>query len=374
MIPRIAIGFVAIALLLGLLVYSQTRVEPLKVSGYVEADEIRLGSRVGGRVKAVHCYEGQAVTAGTLLLELEAFDLLARQAEAVAQVAVREAELARLKNGFRAEEIAQGQARVERLVAKHKMLVDGPRVGEINAARARRDLAIAQVERAKLTYARLKDLFAQETGSVSRDEVDRSTEEVKVTEQNQRVREEELQLLEEGTRTEEITAAAAELKEAEEALKLLNAGNRAEDIAQAEAAVAAVQAALAAIEVQLSELRIHASVAGVVEAIELQPGDMVGMGTPILSLLDTRTLWVRAYVPENRLNITIDQEVRITTDSFTTESFRGKITFISRQAEFTPRNVQTPEERSKQVFRIKVTLLDGLDKLRPGMAADVWLE
>ena len=374
MIPRIAIGFVAIALLLGLLVYSQTRVEPLKVSGYVEADEIRLGSRVGGRVKAVHCYEGQAVTAGILLLELEAFDLLARKAEAIAQVAVREAELARLKNGFRAEEIAQGQARVERLVAKHKMLVDGPRVEEINAARARRDLAIAQVERAKLTYARLKDLFAQETGSVSRDEVDRSTEEVKVTEQNQRVREEELQLLEEGTRAEEITAAAAELKEAEEALKLLNAGNRAEDIAQAEAAVAAVQAALAAIEVQLSELRILASVAGVVEAIELQPGDMVGMGTPILSLLDTRTLWVRAYVPENRLNITIDQEVRITTDSFTTESFRGKITFISRQAEFTPRNVQTPEERSKQVFRIKVTLLDGLDKLRPGMAADVWLE
>lgn len=374
MIQRIAIGFVAIALLLGLLVYSQMRVEPLKVSGYVEADEIRLGSRVGGRVKAVHCQEGQAVTAGTLLLELEEFDLLARKAEATAQVAASEAELARLKNGFREEEIAQAQARVELLAAKHKMLVDGPRAREINAARARRDLAVAQVERAKLTYARLQDLFAQETGSVSRDEVDRSIEEVKVTEQTQRVREEELKLLEEGTRAEEITAAAAELKEAEQALKLFNAGNRPEDIAQAEAAVAAVQAALAAIEVQLNELQIRASVDGVVEAIELQPGDMVGMGTPVLSLMDTRTLWVRAYVPESRLNIVIDQEVRITTDSFTSESFRGKVTFISRQAEFTPRNAQTPEERSKQVFRIKVTLLDGLDKLRPGMAADVWLE
>ncbi|HRX80418.1 MAG TPA: HlyD family efflux transporter periplasmic adaptor subunit, partial [Pirellulaceae bacterium] len=356
------------------LVYSQMRVEPLKGSGYVEADEIRLGSRVGGRVKAVHCQEGQAVTAGTLLLELEEFDLLARKAEATAQVAASEAELARLKNGFREEEIAQAQARVERLAAKHKMLVDGPRAREINAARARRDLAVAQVERAKLTYARLQDLFAQETGSVSRDEVDRSIEEVKVTEQTQRVREEELKLLEEGTRAEEITAAAAELKEAEQALKLFNAGNRSEDIAQAEAAVAAVQAALAAIEVQLNELQIRASVDGVVEAIELQPGDMVGMGTPVLSLMDTRTLWVRAYVPESRLNIAIDQEVRITTDSFTSESFRGKVTFISRQAEFTPRNAQTPEERSKQVFRIKVTLLDGLDKLRPGMAADVWLE
>ncbi len=101
---------------------------------------------------------------------------------------------------------------------------------------------------------------------------------------------------------------------------------------------------------------------------------MVGAGSPVLSLLDTRTLWVRAYVPESRLNVAIDEEVRVTTDSFATESFRAKVTFISRQAEFTPRNVQTPEERSKQVFRIKVTLLDGLDKLRPGMAADVWLE
>lgn len=157
-------------------------------------------------------------------------------------------------------------------------------------------------------------------------------------------------------------------------MKLFKAGNRPEDISQAEAAVAAAQAALAGIEVQLNELQIRASVDGVVEAMELQPGDMVGMGTPVVSLMDTRTLWVRAYVPESRLNIAIDQEVRITTDSFTSESFRGKVTFISRQAEFTPRNIQTPEERSKQVFRIKVTLMNGLDKLRPGMAADVWLE
>lgn len=374
MVQRIALGVVAVTLIVGALVYSQMRVEPLKVSGYVEADEIRLGSRVGGRVKAVHCHEGQSVKAGDLLLELEGFDMLSRQAEAAAQVAASEAELARLKNGFRAEEIAQAAARVERLAAMHKILVDGPRPEEINAARARLDLAIAQVERAKLTYNRLSTLFAQETGSVSRDEVDRSTEEVKVTEQNQRVRQEELQLLEKGSRAEEVAAAAAELREANESLQLLKAGNRSEDIAQAEAMVEAARASLAAIDVQLSELRIIASIEGVIEAVELQPGDMVGAGAPVLSLMDTQTLWVRAYVPENRLNIVLDQEVRVTTDSFTDESFRGKITFISRQAEFTPRNAQTPEERSKQVFRIKVTLLDGLDKLRPGMAADVWLE
>lgn len=374
MIQRIAAGSVAVALLVGLLVYSQMRVEPLKVSGYVEADEIRLGSRVGGRVKAVHCEEGQAVSAGTLLLELEEFDLLARKAEAAAQVAASEAELARLKNGFRAEEIAQAQARVDRLLAQHQILVDGPREEEINAARARRDLAIAQVERAQRTYDRIAELFAKENGAVTREEVDRSTEEVKVTRDTQRVREEELKLLEKGSRAEEIAAAAAELKEAQQALQLVTTGSRPEDITQAEAVVAAAQSALAAVGVQLTELQIRASVDGVVEAIELQPGDMVGAGAPVLSLMDTRTLWVRAYVPENRLNITLDQEVRVTTDSFASESFRGKLTFISRQAEFTPRNAQTPEERSKQVFRIKVTLLDGLDRLRPGMAADVWLE
>ncbi|MCA9121018.1 MAG: HlyD family efflux transporter periplasmic adaptor subunit [Planctomycetaceae bacterium] len=374
MVYRIALGVVAVTLIVVALVYSQLRVEPLKVSGYVEADEIRLGSRVGGRVKAVHCREGQAVVAGEVLLELEEFDLISRKAEAAAQVAAAKAEVAKLKNGYRAEEIAEAEARVERLSAMHQILVDGPRPEEINAARARLSLAIAQVERAKLTYDRLTALFAAETGSVSRDEVDRSTEEVKVTEQTQRVREEELQLLEKGSRAEEIAAAAAELREAQEALQLLQAGNRPEDIARAEAMSAAAEAALAAIEVQLSELQIAASVDGVIEAVELQPGDMVGGGAPALSLLDTTTLWVRAYVPENRLDIALDQEVRITTDSFLDESFRGTITYISRQAEFTPRNVQTPEERSKQVFRIKATLLDGLDKLRPGMAADVWLE
>lgn len=374
MVQRVVAGLVAVAVLLGLLIYSQMRSEPLKVSGYIEADEIRLGSRVGGRVKAVHCHEGQVVIAGELLVELEAFDLLAREAEAVAQVAASEAELAKLTNGFRDEEIAQAQARVERLTAMHKILVDGPREEEIKAARARRDLAIAQVERAKITYERLVGLFAKETGSVTRDEIDRSTEEVKVAEQTQQVREEELKLLEKGPRAEEIAAAAAELKEAQQGLKLLQVGNRPEDIAQAEAAVAAAKATLSVTEIQLDELQIRASVDGIVEAVELQAGDMVGTGAPVLSLLDARTLWVRAYVPENRLNLAIDQEVRVTTDSFANKTFPAKVTFISRQAEFTPHNVQTPEERSKQVFRVKVTLLDGLDLLRPGMAADVWLE
>ena len=129
-----------------------------------------------------------------------------------------------------------------------------------------------------------------------------------------------------------------------------------------------------ALDRQVEELKIVAPSVGTVQAIELQPGDMVSANAPALSMLDTRHLWVRAYVPENHLGLSLGQRLKVTVDSYPDEEFTGKVTFIARQAEFTPRNVQTPEERSKQVYRIKVHLVTGLDKLRPGMGADVWLE
>ena len=374
MVKRILLGVVVAGLLLAALIYSQRRTEPFKISGFIEADEIRLGSRIGGRVAEVTCQEGQAVTAGAVLVRLETFDLDARRAEAQSQLAARRAELDRLQHGFRDEEIAQAQARVDRLTAMLKILRDGPRPEEINAAAARRDLAVAQLERAQRSYNRVAMLFAADGGAVTREEIDRAMEEVKVAEQTQQVREQEWQLLVKGSRAEEISAARAELEEASQALKLAQNGFRSEEIAGAQAAVTAAEAALAAVDAQLSELKIVAPLDAVVEAIELQPGDLVGANAPVLSLMDVRSLWVRAYLPENRLHLQPEQEVQVTTDSYPGERFRGRVTFISRQAEFTPNNVQTPEERSKQVFRVKVYLLDGLDKLRAGMAADVWLE
>jgi multidrug resistance efflux pump len=189
-----------------------------------------------------------------------------------------------------------------------------------------------------------------------------------------KVKSDALALLNEGTRSEEIAEARARLAEAEHAWQLLQGGYRPEEIAEARAAVDAATAAVEAGRRQLDELRIVAPLDGTVEAVELQPGDLVGANAPVISLMDTLHLWVRAYVPENRLNLGIGQELPITVDSFPHERFRGRITFIARQAEFTPGNVQTPEERSKQVFRVKLTLLDGLDRLLPGMSADVWLD
>lgn len=369
----IAVSIIAVALAV-LLMYSQWRPLPNKVSGFIEADEIRLGSRVGGRVKEVLVEEGKPVIAGQPLVVLEEFDLDERLAEAEANLAARQAELDRFNTGFRSEEKEQAQARLDRLTAKVKMLVDGPRPEEIAAAEARLQLSEAQLERARLSYTRIRNLFVREMGAVTRESVDRATEELKVAEANRQVRTQELQLLKKGTRAEDISQAQAELRETAAALALIKNGYRTEEKRQAQAARDAAQAALNVVKAQREELTVKAPVDGVVEAVELQKGDLVSAGAPVLSIMDTSHLWVRAYVPENRLDVKIGDSLSVTVDSYPGKSFQGEVTFIARQAEFTPSNVQTPEERSKQVFRIKVKLTEGLDQLRAGMAADVQLK
>lgn len=354
------------------LIYSRLGSVPLKVSGFVEAYEIRIGSRVGGRVREVHVDEGAAVRAGETLVTLEPFDLEQKRTEAEAELAARTAEYEKLTQGFRAEEVAQAKAVYERLAAELAELEHGPRKQEIAAAEARVRLAEAELQLAEEQLARIERLVAQR--AATEQDRDEAITSLRVARATLEVRQEELALLREGTRPEEIQAAKARLEEARQQWLLRRNGYRPEDVAQAKAAVEAAAAALHAVDQQIAELTVAAPLDAVVEALDLRPGDLVSPNAPVLSLMDKSRLWVRAYVPENRLALAIDQPVWVTVDSFPGERFRGHVSFIARQAEFTPSNVQTPEERSKQVFRIRVTLDEGLDRLRPGMMADVWLE
>jgi multidrug resistance efflux pump len=373
-LKRLLIPILAIAVVAALLAFSRLVPREQKVSGFIEADEVRVGSRVGGRVAEVLVAEGQHVSAGQLLLRLEPYDLQQRLAEANAKLAAQQAVLDKLRAGLRPEEVAQAKARVDRLTATVAKLISGPRPEEIAAARSRLTLAKAQLERAQRSNDRLQALYARDAASISREELDRAVEDFKVAEATQRVREEELQLLERGTREEEKAEARAQLDEATQAYDMAVKGYRQEEIVEAEAAVAAARAAVGSVEVQRSELEVKSDVEGLVEALELRPGDLVAPNGPVLSLLDTSRMWVRAYLPENRLDIRIGDRFAVTVDSYPGRTFTGTVTYVSDQAEFTPRNVQTPEERSKQVFRMKVELADPQRELRAGMAADVWLD
>jgi multidrug resistance efflux pump len=369
---RVGLVVLVSVLLIGVIIYSQYRLEPNRVSGFVEADEIRVGSRVGGRVMAVRVVEGQRVTQGQALVELEPYDLLQREREAAESLAALDADYRRLSAGFRQEEVAQAKARYEQFKARYDQLVAGPRAQEIEASRGRLKLAESERVLAQQNYDRSKRLADE--NAISQSELDEMSERLDATIAFVQVRQEELELLLAGTREEEKREGKARVDEAEQAWKLAQAGYRIEEIEKAKAARDSARAALDVIGQQKKELVISSPVDGVIEALDLQTGDLVPAGAPVLSVMDDRQMWVRAYVPQNRVGMQVGQSLRVTVDSFPDESFPAEVVFISRQGEFTPSNVQTLQERSKQVFRIKVDLPKGITKLRPGMTADVWLD
>ena len=372
MVRRIGIVGLVIVILLGLIAYSQFRPVPNRVSGFIEAYEIRVGSRLGGRVLRVHVDEGQRVQQGETLVELEPYDLLQREQEAAQTLAAHEADYQRLLAGYRGEEIAQAKARYEQYRAHHDMLVAGPRPQEIEAARGRLQLAESEQVLAQQNYNRSKQLIRD--SAISQAEFDATLEQLDAASALLIVRKQELELLTAGTREEEIREAKSRLDEAEQAWNLVTNGYRREDIESAKAARDAAQASLEVIREQKKELVITCPTDGVIEALDLQKGDLVPTNAPVFSIMDMSQLWVRAYVPQNQVGLQVGQELLVTVDCFPDEPFKGVISFISREAEFTPNNVQTPEERSKQVFRVKVSLLDETDQLRPGMSVGVLLD
>jgi multidrug resistance efflux pump len=298
--------------------WSQTQAAEFHVSGFLEADEVAVGSRVGGRVAKVHVREGEAVEAGAMLFELEPFDLLERRAREAASVAALEARLAALKAG--------------------------PRKQEIAAARARLEAAQASAVLAELEDQRTRSLVADAIRS--RDALDRTQAELDSARANVRARTEELGLLEEGTRPEDVAAAEAEL--------------------------AAARANRAALERQLEELVVRAPLAATLEASDLQPGDLVAPNAPMATLRARGELYVRAYVPQDRLAFTVGARAEVGVDAHPGRRFAGEVTYVAPEAEFTPSNVQTPEERSQVVVRVRVRLKEGASELLPGVAADVW--
>ncbi len=371
----IVVFVVAAAGVVGWLVWQQNRQRPLVVSGFIEADQIRVGSRVGGRVAEVVAREGQRLKAGEPLYRIEPFDLREKLSQAQAHVDELRAELAKLKAGYRLEEIEQAAARRERLAAALAKAKAGPRPKEIEIAEQQLRVARANLELAQSEYARVVPLAEQ--GTASQNEIDEAKRALTKALAEVQAAELALALLREGTRQEEIAEAQAALAEAEAALKLLKEGYRPQEIDQAAARLAAAEADVRAIQEQIDELTVTSPCDCTVEALDLRPGDIVAPNAPTASVLETDRMWVRAYVPESRLSqVALNRRVHVRIDGLPDRGdwLIGRITYIASEAEFTPRNVQTPEERSKQVFRVKITLETGREKVHVGMMGDVLLD
>jgi multidrug resistance efflux pump len=320
-------------------------------------------------VKAILVEEGDGVKVGQPLVELEPFQLFEQLAQAQGQLAQAQADADRFREGYQTEEIEQSHARFDQLIAARDRLADGEE--DIAAAQANLELAEAELDLAKTHYNRTETLFGK--NSAAQSDMDQAISELKVARATVRVRQQELAKLKR-SRPSDLKEAEARVEEARQDWDLKKGGYRKEDKARAEAALAAAQAAVATFERQIEELTIRAPAEGTIDAVDIRPGDLVGANTAAISMIEKARLWIRAYLPENRLDVGVGQPVKVFVDSFPGRDFKGHVTFVSQQAEFTPGNVQTPEDRSKQVFRIKVLLDEGLDLLRPGMVGDVVIE
>lgn len=342
----------------------------LVLSGTIEADEIHVGSKVGGRIEAVLVKEGQEVKQGEPIIRFERYDLDARRADALAAVAQAEANFQKNLRGSRPEEIEAAKAQADAARMNYELARNGPRTQEIDAARAELAAAEADYEVAKVTAARTALLV--KNGVQSQQEYDNAKSAYDRAAARREAARQRLDLLRAGTRPEEIARAERLFKQAAANRDLVERGARKEDIDAAKAQVERARAALQQIETQLAELEVKAPADAFVEVLQVRPGDLINPGSPVATLVELDRLWVRVYVPEPELGqLQLGKEVSVAVDTFHDESFQGRIEEIASRGEFTPRNVQTRDERAHQVFGVRVRLDNSARKLRAGMAADV---
>ena len=187
-----------------------------------------------------------------------------------------------------------------------------------------------------------------------------------------------LDLLLNGSRKEDIRAAEEKFRQAQEAERLVQAGPRSEEIADARAQLAEAQARLEQIKVQLEEGEVKSPTAATVEVLSIRPGDLLTANQNVARLLEKDQIYVRVYVPEPQLSqVKVGQKAKLKVDNVdnaANRTFDGVIEQISGQGEFTPRNIQSRDERNHQVFAVKVRIDNREGKLKAGMAADVTLE
>lgn len=349
---------------------SRAATDRIVLSGNIEADEIHIGSKIGGRIAEVLVREGQEVKPGDPLIRFEAYDLNARRADAEAAVAQADANHQKLLNGFRSEEVAQAKAQAEAAWMALEEARNGPRRQEIEAARGQLESANADYEVAKATLARIEKLVRD--GVQSHQDYDNAKAAFDRASGQRDAARQNLNLLLAGTRREEVARAERQYNQAAANYQMMQHGSRKEDIDAARAQLERARASLQQIDTQLGELEVKAPADAFVEVLRVRPGDLINPSAPVATLVELNRLWVRVYMPEPELGYAqLGKEVAVQVDTYKNESFKGTIEQIASRGEFTPRNVQTRSEREHQVFALRIRVDNSSHHLRAGMAADV---
>jgi HlyD family secretion protein len=293
----------------------------LRLAGHIEATETNLGFKVPGKISAIYFEEGQEIKAGQVVAELESGDLRQEVAVAEGKLSAARANLDRLESGFRPQEVKESQAA---------------------AAQARADLVDKERD-----YKRMQALFVRKVVSAST-----------------RDRAEAAYLM-----------AKEAARRAHETYDLRRQGYRREDIEAGRAEVEAARAQLELAKTRLGYARITSPVTAVVLARPAEPGQVVAVGTTVLTIGDLDHVWFEGWIPEPDLaKVRLEQEAFVTTDAYPGKKYSAWVSYISAKAEFTPKMVETYKERVTLVYRTKIRLDNPEHRFRPGMPAAAVIE
>jgi HlyD family secretion protein len=293
----------------------------MKLSGNMEVTEARVAFKVPGRIVELLVDEGDVVKAGQAL--------------------------ARLDSAERAAFVARQQAVLEEAITILSELKAGSRRQEIEQATAQTAAQEADLVRLRRDYERAETLYRNGAISTAQHDSAKSSYEAK----------------------------QAVHRSSLEALSLVKEGPRKEDIRAAEHRVRQAKAALEAAEENLKDTRLWAPFAGTILKKNSELGETMAQGVPVFTLGDLENPWIKVYVKEDKYGLVkLGQKASVSVDSFPKKSYDGTITFIAKEAEFTPKTVQTDEERVKLVFGVKVKVKNRNGELKPGMPADVRIQ
>jgi multidrug resistance efflux pump len=321
-------------------------------------------------VREVLVKEGDRVKRGDPLVVLEAGDWPAQLQQAEAQLAMTQAALDRLTAGARPEEIAAAKARTQTAQALLQETRSGARSEAVAAAEARLAAQDVAVDKARKDAERMHKLVA--AGAAVPADVDNADLAVRAATAQRDALSQQLDELRHGARREEVAQAVARAAEQRASEQLVTSGARVEDLRAAAAQVKGAQGKVDQIKTMIDELTIKAPAAARVEALDLRPGDIIAPNATALSLVEDDQLYVRIYVPETELgHVAVGREVPIHVDSFPGEAFQGVVQHISSVGEYSPRNLQTSDERADQMFATRIGITRGADRLRAGMAATI---
>ena len=350
------------------------------VSGNLELTQVDISFKIAGRMTERKVDEGDWVKKGDLIARLDPVQLQQQRGRDRAIVMSAQSNYAQLKTSIEFQkatlesDVAARRAEFDQAQDKLDAMVNGSRKQDIQQAEAGVTDAKAQLEFAQQDWARAQTLYKNE--DISTQQFDQYRTKFDSATALLRQAEEKYSLMKEGPRQEDIAGGRAEVARAKAAVQTAEANRlelkrKEEELIARQAEIERSQAQEGISVSQLDDTQAFTPIDGVVLVKSAEPGEVLAAGTTIVTIGDLEHPWLRAYINETDLGrVKLGQKVKLSTDSFPGKVYWGKITFISADAEFTPKQIQTKEERVKLVYRIKIDVDNQGHELKDNMPVD----